>query len=101
LIAAQFFATLAGPITAITQLSLRQSLIPHELQGRVNGTMRFIVAGLVPLGALLGGAIGERFGLWPTIMIAAAGIQLGFVRLLFSPVQEYQETGQLVAVPES
>jgi hypothetical protein len=92
LIAAQFFATLAGPITAINQLSLRQAIIPRDMQGRVNGTLRFLVAALTPLAALLGGLLASKIGLQPTILLAACGMQLGFLRLFFSPLRIQRDT---------
>jgi MFS family permease len=55
-------------VYAITNVSLRQRLCPQHLLGRVNATMRFLMMGLFPLGALLGGVLGEfaglRFTLW-------------------------------------
>src|SRR3712207_3057148 len=65
LLAAQLLATVAGPMTAINQLSLRQAITPLHLQGRVNATMRVIALGTAPLGALLAGGLGELIGLRP------------------------------------
>jgi predicted MFS family arabinose efflux permease len=79
--------TLTGPITAISQLTLRQALTPDRLQGRVNATMRTIAQGAGPLGALAGGLLGEVVGLWPSMLIGVVGIQLGFVILLLSPLR--------------
>ena len=45
------------------QVSLRQAITPERLQGRMNAAMRWIVWGTIPLGALLGGAIGQWIGL--------------------------------------
>jgi len=91
LIAAQFFASLTGPITAINQLSLRQSITPDRLQGRVNGTMRFIALSAAPIGALIAGTIGQTLGLRLAVLIAALGMQLGFVVLLISPVRRFHK----------
>ena len=87
LIAAQALATLAGPITAINQLSLRQAITPAHMLGRVNATMRVIALGTAPLGALLAGGLGELLGLRPTLAIGALGLQLGFLVLLVSPLR--------------
>jgi MFS family permease len=57
-------------VYAITSVSLRQRLCPPELLGRVNATMRILIMGLFPVGALLGGVLGERFGIRPTLWIA-------------------------------
>jgi MFS family permease len=47
------FAVLWNVIT----VSLRQSIIPSELLGRVNSVYRFFAWGSIPIGTLLGGAI--------------------------------------------
>jgi MFS family permease len=60
----------------IIQLSLRQSITPDRLQGRMNATMRTIVWGTIPIGAFLGGVLGSTLGVVETIV---AG---GFVSLL-------------------
>jgi MFS family permease len=91
LMAGQFVATLTGPVTAINQLSLRQALTPDQLQGRVNGTMRFLALGSGPLGAIVGGLLGGVVGLWPAILLGTLGVQLGFVVFLFSPLRALRE----------
>jgi MFS family permease len=57
-------------VYAITSVSLRQRLCPDQILGRVNATMRFLIMGVFPLGALLGGALGEAIGLRATLVIA-------------------------------
>lgn len=44
-------------------LSLRQSLIPDDLLGRVTAVFRFIAIGAAPLGSLLAGVLARAFGL--------------------------------------
>jgi MFS family permease len=58
----------------ITAVSYRQALCPDHLLSRMNATMRFMSWGVSPLGALLGGYLGTRFGLRTTMWITAAGI---------------------------
>ena len=38
-------------------VSLRQSIIPDRLLGRVNSVYRFLAWGMVPIGALIGGLV--------------------------------------------
>ena len=59
-------------IYAVTNVSLRQRLCPERMLGRVNATMRFLMMSLFPLGALLGGALGELVGLRATLLLSAA-----------------------------
>jgi len=40
-------------------MSLRQSIIPGHLLGRVHGTWRTLLWGAMPLGSLLGGLVGR------------------------------------------
>jgi MFS family permease len=63
-------------IYAITNVSLRQRLCPDRMLGRVNATMRFLIMGLFPLGALAGGILGELIGLRGTLWVAGGLIVL-------------------------
>jgi MFS family permease len=46
-----------GTLWNVITVSLRQSIIPDELLGRVNSVYRFFAWGSIPLGALVGGVI--------------------------------------------
>ena len=69
LVAAFTFSGLGIVLYNVTAISLTQSLTPERLLGRVNASRRFIVWGTIPIGALLGGTLGQLFGLWPTILV--------------------------------
>ncbi|MGC4940562.1 MFS transporter [Kribbella sp. DT2] len=69
----------------ILQVSTRQRVCPPELQGRVSATMSFVSWGALPIGSLLGGALGTAFGLRPTLWIAGVATLLGTSWLIFSP----------------
>ncbi|MDX6486297.1 MAG: hypothetical protein QOF43_1450, partial [Gaiellaceae bacterium] len=71
----------------VTQVSLRQTITPGRIQGRMNSVMRFIVWGTIPLGALVGGALGTWLGLKETLIIGGIGCCLPFLPVLFSPVR--------------
>ena len=71
----------------ITQVSLRQAITPERLQGRMNAAMRWIVWGTIPLGALLGGAIGQTVGLHAALWVGALGNVPVFLFVLLSPVR--------------
>jgi predicted MFS family arabinose efflux permease len=87
LMLANFIVGATGPIYNIHQVSLRQAITPDRVQARMNASMRFIVWGTIPLGALLGGALGQTFGLWPAIASMAIGGLLAPVWVLLSPVR--------------
>lgn len=55
--------------------SLRQRLVPGDLLGRIGGAGRTLSYGLMPLGALLAGALAEQAGL-PVTFYAAVALSL-------------------------
>jgi MFS family permease len=87
LMLASFVGGLTNPVYNINQVSLRQAITPDRLQGRMNASVRFLVWGTIPIGALMGGALGEALGLWPTIMAMAVCSMLAPLWVLFSPVR--------------
>jgi predicted MFS family arabinose efflux permease len=72
----QFVTGFGLPICTISMLSLRQTLTPDAMQGRMNAATRLVSWGAIPLGALLGGGLGEAIGLRLTLVICAAGSML-------------------------
>ena len=56
----------------VVTVSLRQRIIPDRLLGRVNSGYRLLAWGTKPLGALLGGVVGQLFGLQAVFILAGA-----------------------------
>jgi MFS family permease len=75
----------------VNQVGLRQAITPDRMLGRMNATMRLIVWGTIPVGALIGGVLGTVVGLVPALWIAAIGESLAFLPVLFSPVRSLRE----------
>jgi len=75
----------------VNQVSFRQRLCPDRLLGRMNATMRFVVWGVLPVGALIGGLLGAVFGLRATLWIGALGQALAGVWLLASPMRRLRD----------
>jgi MFS family permease len=75
----------------LAQLSLRQAVTPTELLGRMNATVRFLNWGPIPLGALVGGSLGQTIGLRPTLWVAAAGSVLPAIPLLLSQIRSLRD----------
>jgi predicted MFS family arabinose efflux permease len=61
-------------VYVVNETSLRQLLAPPEAIGRVNAAMQLASRGMLPFGALLGGVLGERIGIAPTLFAGAAGV---------------------------
>ncbi|MFF0437217.1 MFS transporter [Streptomyces sp. NPDC004327] len=65
----------------IGSVALRQRICPPALLGRVTATVRFVVWGCMPLGALAGGLIGEHLGVRAALWTGATGELLAVVPL--------------------
>lgn len=87
LIVAQMLFGLGLTVFKVNRSSLRQALIPLEMQGRATATMRMLSTGLIPLGAILGGVIGEWIGIRHTLVIAASGELLAAFWIWRSPLR--------------
>jgi MFS family permease len=75
----------------IVQVSYRQAICPPRLQGRMNSVMRFIVWGTIPIGGLIGGALGTWIGLRETLVLGAIGSGASFLWILLSPQRNLRE----------
>ncbi|BCT76908.1 MFS transporter [Sinomonas cyclohexanicum] len=69
----------------IMQVSMRQRVCPTRLLGRMNASIRCVVWGVMPIGSLLGGVLGERLGLAPTLWISIVGMLLGVLPVAIGP----------------
>ena len=77
-------------VYTVAQVSFRQAITPERLQGRMNAAMRWIVWGAIPLGTLIGGAIGQTVGLHVALWVGAIGTMPTFLFVLLSPVRSIQ-----------
>ena len=82
-------STFTGVLWNVVTVSLRQSLIPSNLLGRVNSVYRFFAWGTIPIGTLLGGGLvallegpfGREMAFRSVYFVGAA---LGFVLFLYA-----------------
>ena len=70
----------------VTQVSFRQRLCPRPLLGRMNASIRFLVWGVTPIGALAGGLLGQQYGAREVFWVGLAGSALASLPVLFSPL---------------
>ena len=66
----------AGVMWNVVTVSLRQRVVPDALLGRVNASYRLLAWGSQPIGAVLGGLIGQVLGLQAVFLVAGAGTAL-------------------------
>jgi MFS family permease len=104
-----FFASGAGPATvvllgtvfAITgfgtalanvhNVSLRQSVVPDHLQGRVMAAYRLVSWGAIPIGAVAGGLLAAELGSRTAALIGAAGVAAATLWIALSPIPRLRE----------
>ncbi len=81
----------------ITQVSARQRLCPKPLLGRMNASIRFMVWGVMPIGSLIGGLIGQGFGVVTALIVGAVGNFFSALWIFFSPLRNMRT---MPSVPE-
>jgi MFS family permease len=89
-VAGEGLVQVSASIYGINAQSLRQSLVPDYLQGRVAATTQIIRQGVIPIGALIGGICADHFGLRPTVVAAGLGTLSSGIWLALSPVRTMQ-----------
>jgi predicted MFS family arabinose efflux permease len=72
-------------VNRVVGISLAQTLCPDHLLGRMNATTRFLAWAALPLGGVVGGALGTAVGLRTTIWLTAAGLLLSSLWLVLTP----------------
>lgn len=74
LVASQILGDLLGVTTMILGTTLIQTVMPVQVLGRVNAAYKAATGGLVVVGALLGGLLGEGMGVRGAIWVGVAGL---------------------------
>lgn len=99
LITSGVLGSLFGVGYDIAQVSLRQAITPHRLQGRMNATMRFLIWGTLPIGAFAGGLAGQLIGLRPALFVGAGGILLASAWVIGGPVPRVRRPDDAIPPP--
>lgn len=86
LIISFFISGIGVVISNVHVISLRQTVTPENLLGRMNASYRFIITGVAPIGALLGGYLGTVIGLRFTLFVGAIGTMSALLWVIFSPL---------------
>ncbi|MGA4837496.1 MFS transporter [Streptomyces sp. G45] len=73
----------AGNVLAV---SFRQTHCPADMLGRVSTSMRFLVYGTIPVGSLLGGALGTAWGDRGALWVLYGGATVCALLLLRAPI---------------
>ncbi|PRY30680.1 MFS transporter [Pseudosporangium ferrugineum] len=89
-----------GVLYNVAQVSLRQRICPDHLLGRMNATLRFVVWGCMPLGAIAGAVVAGGLGTRTAVAVGAAGLLTALVPLSLSPLRRMRDL-PAERVPES
>jgi MFS family permease len=99
LVATTLLQGFSGMVININGVSIRQSLTPDALQGRVNATGKWINWSIIPVGSILGGLIATAIGLRGAIVVGAAVAALSLPWFLFSPIRSLREMPRPALLP--
>ena len=91
LAATQLVGLFGASLFNVNGPSLRQALTAPHLLGRVNASYRFLVWGTGPFGALIGGALGELFGLRMALLVTGVAALVVFPIMFASPLPRTRE----------
>ena len=92
LVGAQLFGDALAVTAGILDASLRQTLLPQTILGRVGASFHAVGGGMAVVGALAGGALGGLIGPRAALLIGASGLLLGPLVVAFSPLRRYRES---------
>lgn len=82
-----FFVNGAGvSLSSVQAITVRQSVTPDRLLGRMTASYRLIGYGGIPVGAFLGGLVGELLGVRAGILLGAAGMMSAAAFVVASPL---------------
>jgi MFS family permease len=84
--AGQIVMGLSAPSYYINFRVIQQAMTPAKLRGRVFATSGMVALGTLPIGALLGGFVGQAIGLRPTLLMVGFGVSAAFGLLALTPV---------------
>jgi MFS family permease len=85
------FMFFASVVYNVAQVSYRQAVTPPRLMGRMNAAVRWIVWGTMPIGAVIGGALGTAIGIRPTLWIGFVGSWAAGFWVYFSPLRRVRD----------
>lgn len=91
LFAAEFGSGLGVMILDINVGAIILARTPDRIRGRAAGAMRLVNYGIRPIGAVIGGVLGQAIGVRPTLFVMTIGALLGVLWLVGSPVLHLRE----------
>ncbi len=94
----EFFGGLGVMILDINVGAFMQARTPDKIRGRASGAFRFINMGIRPIGALMGGYLGEAIGVRETLFVVTIASLAGVLWVVFSPILAMREMPEAAEV---
>jgi predicted MFS family arabinose efflux permease len=91
LAASQALFAFANPIYNVNVGSLRQAVTPDEMLGRTGASLQTVTMAAAPVGAAIGGLLGERLGVPTAIAVCAVAMLGAFPWIALSPLPRLAE----------
>lgn len=90
ILAGRLLLSLTGPIYNIVDQEIRVLSVDDKMMGRMNATMRTLIWGALPLGALAGGSFAQMAGIHATMLVGGLiGVVSSVWLLLCPPIRSY------------
>lgn len=89
----------AVAVSNVLVITLRQTITPERLLGRMNAAYRTLTYGAIPLGALLGGTLASPIGLRTTLLAAALGLLAALSVVVLSPIRQLESLPEIPFSP--
>lgn len=96
-----FFGTAGIVAFNVVQVSMRQRQCPPRMLGRMTASIRTVIWGVGPIGAIASGIVATHWGLATAFWIGATGNAAGVLFLAFSPLWRMREVPVVPAGPYS
>ncbi|MBR7836505.1 MFS transporter [Actinospica durhamensis] len=87
----QFVGSISAMTYNVAQVSYRQSVTPPHLLGRMNASVRWVIWGTIPVGALFGGWLGTVTSVRTTVLVGVLGSWLAVLWIVLSPLVKLRE----------
>ena len=99
LVAGQALNGISYPVYAVALTSLRQVLTPERLRGRATASFTTVAWGVLPIGSLAGGLLGDAFGLRAVLLASGVGMAASFLWLLCARLAQLRDIPQTSESP--